>query len=97
MLDLAGSSLYTVSVWTSGKIEIEFKGLQNCSPFDQDSKRLELLEMLNRIPGLNIPASGVSKYPNFNISILQPEGSLESFLGALDWTIAQARQENRGS
>jgi hypothetical protein len=92
ILDYRGISYYTIAIWTYGKIEIQFKALQNRPPFDAESKRKELLDRLNQIPGFDIPTDAISRRPNVYLSLLKDENSLKQFLETLDWVVQEIKK-----
>lgn len=83
------SSLFTV--WTEGNIQVGFGYLQYRPPFGSETKRLELLQRLNSIPGVALPAESISKYPSFPLAALQGEAALQQFLHAFDWVIEEIK------
>ena len=46
ILDYNGIDYYPIAIWSYGKIEIQFQWLQRRPPFDDESKRKELLRSL---------------------------------------------------
>ena len=65
MLDHKGTSHYLIAIWTYGRIEVQFQNMLRNPPFDDETKRLELLRRLNDIPHVTIPTNAitVSEYP----------------------------------
>ncbi len=91
MMGHVGIEHYTIAVWTSGLIEIPFNWLRRTPPFDAESKRQELREKLNAVPGISIPESGIEKHPNVRLQVLTAPGALEQFLEALEWVEGEIR------
>jgi hypothetical protein len=91
MVDHAGEEYWTISAWTYGTIEIQFIWMMRKRPFDAESKRQELREKLNVIPGISIPEEGVKKRPNVPLQVLTVPGVLERFLEALEWVMGEIR------
>ena len=79
-----------IMVWTDGSVQVLFGDLQAKPPFDADAKRLELLQRLNEVGGVDIGIDAV-KYPRFSLSSLQEPKNLSQFLSALDWAIEEAK------
>jgi hypothetical protein len=52
MLDHKGEKHFVISVWTYGRAEIPFQWMLTRKPFDDEAKRLDLRDRLNKIPGL---------------------------------------------
>jgi len=91
MLDWKGSSHYTVSVWTYGRLDIQFEMMQARPPFDDEQKRQELRHRLNQIPGVDIPAGAVTLRPRILLSTLNDKAAMDQFLGVLDWLVQQVK------
>ena len=81
------------AVWTYGTVEIYFQHLKNRPIFSSENKRLELLQMLNSIPGVSIPENTLSKRPSISLDLLKDEKSLGLFFNAFDWLIQQIKNE----
>ena len=52
MLDDRGTAYWLISVWTSGRLAVQFQMMQTKPPFSADAKRLELRHRLNTVPGV---------------------------------------------
>ncbi len=91
LLDLDNGTHWTISVWTYGKVEIQFQHIQKSEPFDQESMRLQLRDRLNSIDGVNISEDAVTKRPNIPLTIFLTPAKLKQFLAVLDWTVDQLR------
>ncbi|NMC18730.1 MAG: hypothetical protein GYA38_10120 [Chloroflexi bacterium] len=92
ILDYNGIDYYPIAIWSYGKIEIQFKWLQRRPPFDAESKRKELLDRLNQIPGFDIPIDAIARFPKVDLSALKNEDSLKQFLDVLDWVVQEAKK-----
>lgn len=84
-----GSSHFLVALWSSGGVEVQFQWMLKRPPFDQESKRREFLELLNRIPGVAIPQDAIARRPTFPLSVLTEPSALKEFLSALEWFVKQ--------
>jgi len=91
VLDHKGIGYTVISVGTGGYLQMYFYQLQTKPPFDNELKRMELLNRLNEIEGVNLPKEAISKYPSIYLSVLEKEKSLKQFLGALDWFVNEVR------
>jgi hypothetical protein len=92
MVDHNGVQHWTVALWTTGQVAVQFGSMMTNPPFHSESLRLELLERLNQIPGVSIDQDRISKYPSFQITLLSEPESLRQFLAALDWALSQIRR-----
>jgi hypothetical protein len=68
------------TLWTYGRIEIQFQVLKNRPIFEEINKRMTLLKQLNSIPGVSIPDDGIDRRPSIPFSTLQSKTALQSFL-----------------
>jgi hypothetical protein len=76
-----------------GKIEIRFDKIMKYPPFEDETKRRELVDRLSEIPNIDLPASfNLAGYPSISISILNNEDSINSFFGAFDWCIQEIKK-----
>ena len=86
-----GGKIYPLVLWTYGKLEIAFQWMQK-PPFEAEANRCELLNRLNRINGVAIPESSISKRPNLPLAIFEDPGRLDQLIGVLDWFVDRSRE-----
>jgi len=97
MVDRAGGTDWTVSVWTTGTVEVQFEQLARAvgdlgrHPFGSDEKRLELLQRFNDVPGITIPSTAIARRPNIPLSVLVEPEAQGRFLATLDWLVTELR------
>jgi hypothetical protein len=60
-------------------------------PFDDETKRLELLSRLNEIEGVGIPKDKLTKRPSIPLSALRSSAALELYLQAFDWYVREVK------
>lgn len=72
-------------------MEIKFQMLQGKPPFSDEGKRVELQERFNKVPGIVIPVTGITKRPSIRLSLLKDPSVLQQFLSVLDWLVEQIR------
>jgi hypothetical protein len=92
ILDYKGISYNPIAIWSYGKIEIQFQWLQIKPPFDDESKRKELLDRLNKIQGVDIPTNAITRRPSIYLSTLSDENALKQFLESLDWIVQEIKK-----
>ena len=80
-----------VSVWTYGTVEIPFQYMLKRKPFDNEAKRVELLNRLNEIPGVEIPADAINRRPNIQLAVLAEDGAMAKFVSVLDWYVSEVK------
>jgi len=95
MVDHAGDQYWTIAVWTSGTVEIQFQWMRRKLPFEIESKRQELRDKLNTVPGISIAGEGVDRRPNVPLQVLTAPGALAQFLEVLDWLVDEIRLQPR--
>jgi len=86
-----GKYHWIIDVWTYGKIEIPFGWMIRQPPFDEASKRLDLLHRLNQIHGVSIPDDKIDRFPNFNLSLLIDESEFGQFIKILELIVTEIR------
>ncbi len=89
VLEHHGQSHYVIAVWTYGSVEMGFQWMKTRPPFHDEAKRRELLQRLNAIPGITLPADSIGRRPNFSLSILTNADILTQFLAIMDWFIEE--------
>jgi hypothetical protein len=91
MLDWKGNKHSFISLWTYGRVAVQFLYMKDRPPFDIEAKRQELREKLNRIPGVNISANAIALLPSFLLSTLTDKAALAHFLEVLDWFVQEVK------
>lgn len=89
-LERADATYYLFTVWTYGRVEIDFQYLLKGVFADLDARRA-LRDKLNRIEGVDIAESQLSGRPSIPLPILTRDGAVERFLEAFDWALDQLR------
>ncbi len=74
-------NLFGVS--TEGKIEVAFSYLL----FSSDEQRAQLLQRLNRIPGVSFKESAVRSWGSFPMSVLHDPDHLKQFFETFEWAV----------
>lgn len=92
MFDLGDQSHFTFSAWTYKTIEIQFQNLKNRQPFSSKAMRERLLEKLNAIDGISIPADAIGRRPSIPLEVLAKEDSVKRFLDVMDWYLRRLQQ-----
>ena len=90
-LDDRGTAYKPLQVWTGDYFYIQLGDIRTKPPFDDESKRSELLRRLNEVPGIVIPEKAVEKYPSVPLSSLNNEIALKQFLEVLDWFVQEVK------
>ena len=91
IIDLPNSSHQFFSLWTNGKIEIEFQWMRRYPQFADPEKLLTVLRMLNEIPGVRIAEEAVKGRPSFSVSVLRDEKNYSRFIDAVEWLLQEIR------
>ncbi len=66
-----------------------FQYLSRRPAFEDETRRMELRDRLNAIPGIDIPADRITKRPAFPLSVLRDEAAMNQFLEVLDWFVQE--------
>lgn len=72
------------AVWTSGSIEIYFYWYARRRPFDDEAKRLELLEQLNTISGVSLPVDSINRRPSIPLKVFVEERNLRQLFSVFE-------------
>lgn len=91
-IDYNNKPYYPISINTKGQITIIFQYLKNRIPFDDEDLRLELLDKINKINGVNISVDRIAGRPNFDIIRLKDDNSMNIFINTLEWVVNNIKQ-----
>ena len=80
-MGISGPSPCTRSV----AARLSFQHLASRGPFDDIRMREELRERLNKIPGVDLPASKIELRPAFPLTVLADPAARELFVDVLGW------------
>ena len=92
MLDYQGESYETISVGTSGRVQVQFQYVKTKPPFDDDALREELRQRFNEIQGVSIPSDGIELRPSIPFEVLKAEEGMERLLETLDWMVEEIKK-----
>ena len=96
LLDLKGGSHSLVALWTNGVFAVQFGYLMTRAPFTDAGLRAEFARRLNELPGVEIPADSIKRFPSVPLSVLGDAEVLAGFLEVLDWGVARIRESAEG-
>ena len=91
MLDHGDVKQWTFTFWTDGGVMLELRNMRTRPPFDDDHLRLELVDRLNRIPGVDIPPERAAGIPTIPMSTFVDDEKLNAFLDVFDWVVQVIR------
>jgi hypothetical protein len=91
VLDLPAGSFYPFSVWTYGRLEIDFQYMTS-GPFSDNRKRRQLADKLNELPGISMTDPSLTRRPPVPLSALVDPAARSAFLTAFDWALDEARK-----
>jgi hypothetical protein len=86
-----GTDHQLFAVYTYGSVELYFQWYRTRPPFDAEEMRLELIDRLNQIPGVSIPADAITRRPSIPFSTLATEQGTERFLEVFDWFLREVQ------
>lgn len=87
MLDLPDGSHLFFSVWTNGRVELQFQWMRNYPQFEDPEMRLTFLRKLTAIKGVDVPEDAIERRPSFPLEALRNEENLTEFFEVMEWTI----------
>ncbi|MBZ0316713.1 MAG: hypothetical protein K8L91_09860 [Anaerolineae bacterium] len=85
---------FPFGIWTTGHVEIGFQYMLSRPVFNLPTKRIELVEKLNAIDGVQLPTDSLQRRPKFPLAALNREASLRQFLTVWDWFVQEIRREH---
>jgi hypothetical protein len=91
----SGLHHWIFSVWTSGGVGLELGYLKQRPAFASRERRLQLIQRLNRIPGVSVSETKADLWPSLRLSDLVPAGSIATFLEVYEWVLDQYRNSVR--
>jgi hypothetical protein len=70
MLVIGTETHWIISVWTYGRLEVQFQMMASKPPFSDLALRRELLARLNEIPGVQFGDEVLERRPSIQLSVL---------------------------
>jgi hypothetical protein len=77
------------AVWSSSSIEFYFQWYQSKKPFDAEAKRIELLNRLNEIPGIDLEEDVITRRPWIPLSVFVEPENLRRLFEIFEWFISE--------
>ncbi|HOO97002.1 MAG TPA: hypothetical protein PKV16_04495 [Caldisericia bacterium] len=74
-----------ITLWTYGKIEIQFEYIRKNPAFETEADRMEFVRELNKIGIISLDESVINRRPSFDILELQDQSRFDAFIGAMEW------------
>jgi alkylated DNA nucleotide flippase Atl1 len=90
--DDSAGSLWPVTIYPAGKMEVVFEYMSTRPPFDDNSLRLEFLERLNEAQGVALSPAKIALRPGIPLAALTDEEARGKVIEALAWFLAQANR-----
>jgi len=90
-LHAGGASYWPIRLRHDGKLFISFLSLKKRAPFSDEGLRSQLLDKLNSVPGVSLPASLTGR-PAIPISVLESAQALDELLAVLSWLMRTIRE-----
>ncbi len=89
VIDYKGVNYPFLLVGTSGSLALQFYVLKSRAPFaDDESKLLELLNRINKIPGIYVSEDAINRSPSITLSNLNNPDLIKQFLDVMDWLLS---------
>ena len=89
-------NIWPVALYPLRSCEVVFQHLAARSPFDDIQMREELRVRLNKIPGVDLPASKIELRPSFPLTVLADPAARELFVNVLGWFNREATSLESG-
>lgn len=80
-------NIWPLAIYPYGKAEAVFQHLATRPPFDELTLREELRDLLNAVPGIDLPASKIQMRPSFDLEIVADATRRSAVRDVLAWFI----------
>jgi hypothetical protein len=90
-VDHQAFAVYTGSVPGTAVCEVYFYWYAYKPPFDDETKRREMLSKLNAIDGIALPPDAISRRPSIPLRTLAEDDRLRRFLDVMEWYFSQIK------
>lgn len=80
-----------VCLYASGAVGITFRYMNNKPRFSDQSARIALLRMFNKVPGVSIDEARLNGEPAIDLAVLSQPQSRDAFIRVLDWFAAEVK------
>jgi len=94
VFDYKGEDFWPIAVRSNGLLAIEFKHIKDRPVFDSEEKRLEMLDLLNQIEGVDLSKDAINRLPRIPMERLQKESEFKEFISILDWYLDQIQSNH---
>jgi hypothetical protein len=84
-----GRDYYPFSIWTYGRIELEFQWMRKRPPFDREELMLHWVTALNEIPSVTLTPRDLTRRPTFDVTVLCDPLAMQQFISSMEWFIEQ--------
>jgi len=81
------------AVWcNSSSVELYFRYYRNKPPFTSEERRIEIVQKLNRIEGVDLGDDAARRLPTIPLSVLLTDAGFHSFVDTMEWMIEEIRK-----
>lgn len=85
------------AVWTYATVEFYFQHYITRPPFNREDLRRELMDRLNRITGVSLDATMLTKRPNIQLQLLADPQAFQAFRDAYTWFMERTTERSTGA
>ncbi len=90
--DYNDQAYWPIGIRTDGNLSIIFQYLKDKAPFNDEELRMEVLNRLNQIEGIDIAANRIGGRPYFPLNVLKDENSMQMFIETLEWVVDKIKE-----
>jgi hypothetical protein len=91
VIEANGVGHYPIALYSNGWLEIQFQHLRVRPPFDDEQVRVELLRLVNEIPGVSFGSERITKRPHIPLALFAADpAALEQLKRVLEWVAETA-------
>ncbi|PPH24149.1 hypothetical protein C5C99_00420 [Rathayibacter sp. AY1C4] len=85
----ASKSIWPLTLYPSGSVEVVFQHMRSRPPFDSLPLRQALLSRLNTVSGVDLPADRLEKRPSFDLEVLAHRSARRQLVEVLEWFVGE--------
>ncbi|PPH08686.1 hypothetical protein C5C33_04855 [Rathayibacter sp. AY1H3] len=85
----ASKSIWPLTLYPSGSVEVVFQHMRSRSPLDSVTLRQALLSRLNAVSGVDLPADRLEKRPSFDLEVLADRTARLQLVEVLEWFMSE--------
>jgi len=88
-----GKDYRPVIISSSGWVEFVFQYLVDKPPFNEEGKRIELLQKWTSLKGIDLPEDSYNRRPSISLDEFVQQVDITEFVNILDWFVREVKEQ----